>query len=58
VKSLAEQFIRLVMSTVAVAPGEDLGPGNYSYVTYVNHASGLLIIEGRKCAECMEMTWL
>ena len=58
VKSLGEQFIRLVMSTVDVAPGEDLGPGNYSYVTYVNHASGLLIIEGRKCAECMEMTWL
>lgn len=58
VKSLGEEFVRLVMSTVDVASAEELGPGYYSYVTYVNHASGLLIVEGRKCAECMEMIWL
>ena len=58
VKSLGKEFVGLVMSIVDVPPGEDLGPGYYSYVTYVNHASGLLIIEGRKCADCIEMTWL
>jgi hypothetical protein len=58
VKSLGEEFIRIVMSTVDVEPEEDLGPGYYDYITYVNHVNGLLIIEGRKCADCVEMVWL
>ena len=58
VKSLGEEFIRIVMSAVDVPPAKDLGPGIYSYVTYVNHSSGLLILEGRKCADCIDMTWL
>jgi hypothetical protein len=58
VKSLGEGFVRIVMSKVDVAPGKDLGPGYYNYVTYVNYVTGLLVTEGRKCADCIDMTWL
>ena len=39
-------------------PGAGLGPGSYDYVTTVTEAAGVLLIQGKKCADCDSITWL
>ncbi len=57
-KPLSEAFVELTMARVDVAPGAGLGPGSYDYVTTVTEAAGVLLIQGKKCADCDSMTWL
>jgi hypothetical protein len=57
-KPLAEAFVRLVKSRVDVPPGAKVGPGKYAYVTYIQDAGGVLLLQGTKCAECDSITWL
>jgi hypothetical protein len=57
-KPLAEEYVRLVKARVDVPPDATIGAGRYEYIPYVNDAGGLLLVQGRKCAECESVTWL
>jgi len=57
-KPLSEAFVELTMARVDVPPGAGLGPGRYDYVTTVTEAAGVLLVQGKKCADCDSMTWL
>jgi len=55
---LAEEYIRVVKSRVDVPPGIEIGPGTYNYVVEVKDLTGLLMIQGSKCASCNTIEWL
>ncbi len=57
-KPLSDAFVELMMSKVDVSPGAGLRPGSYDCVTTVTETGGILLVQGKKCADCDSMTWL
>jgi hypothetical protein len=57
VKTLVEQFIRLVKTGIDKPPGVEIGTGVFEYVVEVTYQGGQLRFQAIKCAECSNISW-